>query len=173
MLLFELGINSALRISDLLKTKVIDVFDENLNPTESFKLREQKTGKNGTIYITDKVAQTLKRYKEKYPSVVANPQHYLFFRQKKFDSKTEEFGSQPISPNMAWRLVSERCSNVGLKGNYGTHTLRKTWGYQARMNGVAMELITHRLNHSNMSVTKRYLGISDSELQEVCLKLDL
>ena len=173
LVLFELGINSALRISDLLKTQVIDVFDEDLNPRESFRLKEQKTNKSGIVYITPKVAQTLKLYKEKYSSVVTNPQHYMFFRQKRFDSKTEELGSQPISPNMAWRLVSERCSNVGLKGNYGTHTLRKTRGYQARINWVPMELIQHKLNHSSMSVTKRYLGISDSELQEVCLKLDL
>jgi len=74
---------------------------------------------------------------------------------------------------MAWRLVSERCSNVGLKGNYGTHTLRKTRGYQARIKGVAMELIQHKLNHSSLSVMKRYLGITNNELQKVCLEMDL
>ena len=173
LVLFELGINSALRISDLLKTQVCDVFDENLNPKESFTLKEQKTHKNGIVYITPKVAESLKLYKEKYPSVVTNPQNYIFFRQKRFDSKTETIWTNHISPNMAWRLVSEWCSNIGLKGNYGTHTMRKTRGYQARMKGVAMELLQFRLNHSSMSVTKKYLGISDSELQKVCLEMDL
>ena len=36
-----------------------------------------------------------------------------------------------------------------LKGNYGTHSLRKTWGYQARMQGVDLALIMHKLNHES------------------------
>jgi len=173
LLLFSLGVNSALRIWDLLKTQVNDVFDENLNPRESFNLKEEKTWKTWTIYITPKVAETLKLYKEKYISVIKKPEHYLFFRQKKFNSKTEEFGSHSISACMAWVLISGRCKDIGLQGSYWTHSMRKTRGYQARMNGVAMELIQHRLNHSSMFVTKRYLGITDDELQKVCLNMDL
>ena len=52
LLLFEIWINSALRIWDLLKTKVYDVFDEQWRPKESFSIKEQKTGKMWIIYIT-------------------------------------------------------------------------------------------------------------------------
>lgn len=173
LLLFELGINSALRISDLLKITVGDVLDEKGNPKEHFRKSEKKTWKSTLISITPKVAETLKLYKETYPWVIAKPEHYLFFQQKKFDKGKQELGSQHISPCMARNLVSGRCKAIKLDGSYGTHTLRKTWGFQARMNGISIELIQHRLNHSSLSVTKRYLGITDEELEEACRKLDL
>ena len=66
------------------------------------------------------------------------------------------------------------CHTVGLAGNYGTHTLRKTWGYQARQSGVPLlELIMAKLNHSNISMTKRYLGITDDELRAIAEGLNL
>ena len=173
LLLFEIGINSALRISDILKIKVKDVFDESLNVKDDFRVKEKKTDKNGLIFITPKVKETLKLYKEKYPSVVKNPENYLFFRKKKFVSRTEEKGSNAISWNMARKLVSEWCHLVNLQWSYWTHTLRKTWGFMARKSGISIELIQHRLNHSSLSVTKRYLWITDDELKEACNKLDL
>jgi integrase len=65
------------------------------------------------------------------------------------------------------------CNAVGLVGNFGTHTLRKTWGYQARQAGVPLELIMHKLNHSNIAMTKRYLGITDDELRAITEGLNL
>jgi len=62
---------------------------------------------------------------------------------------------------------------VGLGGNFGTHTLRKTWGYHARLQGVDLALIMHKLNHSSISITKRYLGITDDELEAVVHRLNL
>ncbi|MCI0711985.1 MAG: hypothetical protein L0154_17660 [Chloroflexi bacterium] len=63
--------------------------------------------------------------------------------------------------------------DVGLRGNYGTHTLRKTWGYHARKNGVELALIMHKLNHNSLAYTKRYLGITDDELEAVMRNLNL
>jgi site-specific recombinase XerD len=60
-----------------------------------------------------------------------------------------------------------------LRGNYGTHTLRKTWGYHARKNGVELALIMHKLNHNSLAYTKRYLGITDDELEAVMRNLNL
>ena len=54
-----------------------------------------------------------------------------------------------------------------------THSLRKTWGYHARMNGVDLALIMYKLNHSSLAYTKRYLGITDDELQAVIERLNL
>jgi integrase len=65
------------------------------------------------------------------------------------------------------------CYNVGLVRNFGTHTLRKTWGYRARQAGVPLELIMHKLNHSNLAVTKRYLGITDDEFRALAEGLNL
>ena len=47
------------------------------------------------------------------------------------------------------------------------HTLRKTWGYQARQNGIPLELIQQKLRHSAPSITRRYIGITADEIEQV------
>ncbi len=79
--------------------------------------------------------------------------------------------AKSISRKMAWKFVTEICEAVGLRGNFGTHTLRKTWGYHARQSGV--ELALHKLNHNSLAYTKRYLGITDDELEAVVRRLNL
>ncbi len=62
---------------------------------------------------------------------------------------------------------------MGLTGRFGNHSLRKTFGFQARQHAIPIELVQYRLNHSSLAVTKRYLGIRDEELAEACNKMDL
>jgi site-specific recombinase XerD len=80
------------------------------------------------------------------------------------------------APSSAVRLGSSSlrsCWEAGLSGNFGTHSLRKTWGYHARMSGVDLALIMHKLNHESIAYTKRYLGITGEELQAVAQRLNL
>ena len=62
---------------------------------------------------------------------------------------------------------------VGVIENVGTHTLRKTWGYWAWKNGVPLQIIMEVLNHSSIIVTKRYLGITQDEINEAYMRLNL
>ena len=63
---------------------------------------------------------------------------------------------------------------INLKGNYGAHTLRKTWGYNQRTkHGVGFEIICKRFNHSSPAVTMRYLGIQDKEVRSVLLNNEI
>ena len=89
-----------------------------------------------------------------------------------FNTKTNGY-SEPIKRGQAWKSLISICHEVGLLGNFGTHSLRKTWGYHARMNGVDLALIMYKLNHSSLVYTKRYLGITDDELQKVAQRLNL
>lgn len=168
LLLFELGINSALRVSDLLLIRVSDVFASIDTPADFFDIKEEKTGKSNRITITPKVKETLKLYAETYPEVVKNPEHYIFFAKKTFPN-----GIEPIKRGMSWIILSKLCEAVGLKGNFWNHTLRKTWGYQARIQWIPLEIIQHKLNHSSLAVTQKYLGITADEIAEACNKLDL
>jgi len=168
LLLFELWINSALRISDLLKIKVKDLFDDKWAIRDSFEMKEKKTSKGTRVTITPKVKETLKLYKDEYKAVVSDPESFIFFHRK-----LSPLWIKGIDRRHAWTMISTRCKLVGLKWNFGWHTLRKTRWYQARIQWVALELIQHKLNHSSLSVTKRYLGIADDEIQDVCNKLDL
>ena len=73
----------------------------------------------------------------------------------------------PLSRVQAWRLLNKWAREVGLTDRIGTHTLRKTWGYQARKKGVPLELIQAKLGHSSPAVTRRYIGITADEIEDV------
>jgi site-specific recombinase XerD len=113
------------------------------------------------------MTQALLPYRSAYPGVETVPTHSAFF-----NTKTNDYRS-PISRKQAWKIITTLCHDVGLQGNYGTHTLRKTWGYHARQQGVDLALIMHKLNHSSLAYTKRYLGITNEELEEVSRRLNL
>lgn len=168
LLFFELWINSALRCSDLLSIQVKNLFEVDLIVKDFFDIKEMKTGKVSRITITPKVRDTLELYKQTYPNIVLRQENYVFFKKKTFP-----LGSQAIGRKMSWLFLSKICEEVGLKWNFSNHSLRKTWGYQARMNAVPLEIIQHKLNHSSLAITQKYLWITADEIMEACNKLDL
>jgi len=171
LLLFVVGINTALRISDLLQLRIGDFIDEDGNIRERFSIREEKRDKRNVVVINSSIRDALEKFLVGYPDITKDADHYLFFSTR--NSKSYRNFTKSISRIQAWRLIAEMCQAVGLNGNYGTHTLRKTWGYHARQNGVPLELIMAKLNHSNIAMTKRYLGITDDELQAIAEGLNL
>ncbi|KAA3642045.1 MAG: site-specific integrase [Chloroflexi bacterium] len=164
LLLFVLGINTALRISDLLQLKINHFLDEKGDIKRRFWLKEQKRGKRHEIVINQSIRGTLVEYLEEYAYVATEREHFLFFNPH---------SNRSIKRGQAWKFISKICREVGLSGNYGTHSLRKTWGYHARMSGVDLALIMHKLNHESIAYTKRYLGITDDELEAVAQRLNL
>ena len=167
LLLFVVGINTALRISDLLELRISHFLDKNLRIKRRFWIKEQKRGKRHEVVINNSIKQAFTEYLKAYPGVDNNPEYYIFF-----NTKTNTF-TEPIKRGQAWKFITTICQEVGLQGNYGTHSLRKTWGYHARMNGVDLALIMHKLNHESIAYTKHYLGITDDELLAVSQRLNL
>ena len=167
LLLFTVGINTALRVSDLLSLRIGDFVDQDGTIRQRFWIREAKRNKRNDVIINDSMTQALLPYRAAYPTLEAEPTHFAMF-----NTKTNDYRS-PISRKQAWKIISTLCHEVGLQGNYGTHTLRKTWGYHARQQGVDLALIMHKLNHSSLAYTKRYLGITNEELEEVSRRLNL
>jgi integrase len=167
LLLFTVGINSALRVSDLLQLRIGQFIDADGVPVDRFTLLEQKRGKRYELAVNDSIADALRDYLQAYRAVQKDPNHFVFF-----NTKTMSY-QQSIQRGQAWKLISHLCEDVGLRGDFGTHTLRKTWAYHARMNGVDLTLIMDRLNHNSLAYTKRYLGITDDELLDVARRLNL
>ena len=167
LLLFVVGINSALRISDLLQLRTGHFFDDQGRIKRRFWIKEQKRGKRQEVVINESIRITLEEYLAAYPLVSKNPENCIFF-----SSKCEDY-SHPIKRGQAWKLITSICQDVGLSGEFGTHSLRKTWGYHARLSGVDLALIMHKLNHESIAYTRRYLGITDDELQAVVERLNL
>jgi integrase len=167
LLLFTVGINTALRVSDLLLLQVGHFMDDRQSLKHRFRIKEQKRGKRHEVFINTSIQEIFKEYIAAHPNIVSNPQHFLFF-----NTKANDF-TGPIGRGQAWKFIVAICKQVGLRGNYGTHSLRKTWGYHARLQGVDLALIMHKLNHASIAYTKRYLGITDDELQAVVERLNL
>ncbi|MBA7591279.1 Tyrosine recombinase XerD [subsurface metagenome] len=157
-LLFTMGINTGLRISDILKLKVEDVKERSGEIKEFLDLSEKKTRKPRHIYINDEVENALEYYFDK--TRLYDLDRYLFTA---LDSKK----NVPIGRVGVWKIINKWCREVGIKGRVGTHTLRKTAGYQMRMAGVSLELIQEVLGHQNMQITKRYIGITNDEVTRV------
>jgi integrase len=167
LLLFVVGINTALRISDLLGLQVANFVDDQGHIRLRFWIKEQKRNKRHEVVINQSIRESLGEYLEAYPGVADDPENFAFF-----NTKMNGY-SEPIKRGQAWKLIVSICNEVGLRGNYGTHSLRKTWGFHARMQGVDLALIMHKLNHESIAYTKRYLGITDDELEAVAQRLNL
>ena len=167
LLLFVVGINTALRISDLLELQVGHFLDDLQHIKRQFWIKELKRGKRQKVVVNSSIRYALEEYFAAHPEIVGDHNNSIFFNTK------DNGFRQPIRRGQAWKIISTICQQVGLHGNFGTHSLRKTWGYHARMQGVDLALIMHKLNHESIAYTKRYLGVTDDELQTVSQRLNL
>lgn len=166
--LFSLGLNFWLRISDLLSLKISDLFDSDWDINDYFEICEKKTWKWNKIWISDKIKNVLNEYIKMYPFLLEDCENYVFFAKKSYP-----LGSKPIGRIQAWKLMQKWTSYVWLKWKYWTHSLRKTLGFTALRNQIPVELISNRFNHADSKVTSRYLWITREETMEVFLKLDV
>jgi integrase len=156
-LLFTMGINSALRISDLLKLQIGDVLDKRGDIREHLYLRVKKTGKELTPKINKSMREALEFYFSKLGPID--------YDAPLFQSTRSE---QPLDRVRAWTIINQWCEAVGLdSGRHGTHTLRKTWGFHARKMGIDIEIIREKLGQRNTGVTRRYIGLTQEEVNDV------
>lgn len=156
-LLFVMGINTALRIGDLLRLRVGNILDRQGEVSESIYIREQKTGREKTVKLNETAREALDFYLSK--AAATDPGAYLF---KSYRS------GRPLDRIQSYHLINSWCREVGLdRERYGCHTLRKTWGYMARQKGIPLELIQAKLGHRSPEVTRRYIGISRDEINDV------
>ena len=161
--LFTVGINSGLRVSDLLNLRVGDVEDERGKLKDRIHLTEQKTGKTKDFPISDTAAKALREYLDSMND--RTTADFLFPSRKKTGA---------ISRIQAWRILNEAAEHSGLdKDAIGTHTMRKTFGYHAYKKGMDITIIQKLLNHSSPSVTLSYIGITRDDLDSVYLNLNL
>ena len=158
--LFTVGINSGLRISDLLKLIVSDVIDGN-KVKDRIRLREKKTNKFKDFPLSDNAKSAIKEYLK---TRNYNPNEPLFLSRK-----NKGF----LLRQQAYKIINDVAKSIGIKEKIGTHTLRKTFGYHAYNNGYDIAIIQKLFNHSTPAITLRYIGITQDEMDDVYLNLDL
>ncbi|MBA7532237.1 Tyrosine recombinase XerC [subsurface metagenome] len=163
-LLFVFAVNTGLRISDILSLKVEDIKDYKGNLKDSLYILEQKTKKRRNIPLNEQAKEALGYYFKK--TGIYDLDRYLFISEKTGKNK-------PLTRVRAWQLINKWCRKVGIDFKVGGHTLRKTFGYHLRKQGVSIERISDLLGHKSIRVTFRYIGISDDERKEVLSKFGL
>lgn len=153
--LIALGINSALRISDILSLTWKDVFNYDKNTFKTHvEIEDPKTGKSKKFLLNKSAIEALQRFRKELSN--ANAQDYIF--------KSREGDNKPITRYMAIKIVKESCKAVGIEEHIGCHSLRKTFGYHSWKKGVPLPILMELYNHSNQAITKLYLGISQEDI---------
>lgn len=142
-LLFVAGINTGLRISDLLVLKVSDVRDR-----DHVVIKEKKTGKTKRFLINNCFKQNLEGFIDSMSDC-----EYLF--------QSRNGTNKPLTRMQAYRIINDACRQAGIKDQIGTHTLRKTFGYHHYQQYKDVAVLQDIFNHSAPSVTLRYIGIND------------
>lgn len=158
--MFVLGINSGLRIQDLLDLEVMDVLDGK-KVRDRISIREGKTNKMKDFPIGENAKKAIKEYLDSRQHTPLEP---LFPSRK---------GKAAISRVQAWKIINDAARSIGITDNIGTHTLRKTFGYHAYQSGQDITLIQKLLNHSSPAVTLRYIGITQDQMDDVYLNINL
>ena len=157
--LVVIGVNTALRISDILKLKWDDLYSYEENKFKKhIRIKEQKTGKEQIIFINDtiKIAAKTMQYK------LHKPDDYIFVNRNNL----------PISRIQVNRILDKVCKEINI-AHISCHSFRKTFGYHAWKSGVEPVVLMNIYNNSNFQITKRYLGICQMDKDNVYDKIQL
>lgn len=143
--LFTFGINTGLRISDILPLKVTDVKNKSHLP-----ILQKKNSKFRLVKI-DHFAHITEEY-----IFNMNDDEFLFKSRK---------GNSHISPTQAYRILVKAGMMVDMY-NIGTHSMRKTFGYHHYKRNKDIATLQEIFSHSSPEITKRYIGITQDELDD-------
>lgn len=176
-MLFIVGINFGLRVSDLRLLRFSHLINENFSFKESFAILETKTKntrkhrRNRHITINEAVREAVILYLENTPDVRLSD--YMF----RSDSNRGGNLNQPIHRNSIDRILKGIGRDLDLPCKVATHTLRKTFAYhQMVMSGNSprkLLLLQKIFGHSTSAQTLDYIGITSEEIEEAYRSLNL
>lgn len=143
--LFVFGTNVGLRVSDILPLRV-----EEIRGKTHIRIKEQKTGKFRTIYVNEYLREEIEKYTHSMNS------NDLLFPSRK--------GEGCITPTQAYRSLQKAAEMANIE-HVGTRTLRKTFGYHHYKTHKDIAVLQEIFSHSSPSITKRYIGITQDEIE--------
>lgn len=165
--LLNIGVNITLRISDLLKLKFEDIqLDNTINVTE------QKTKKTKTIKLNNTCMKSINTLKEYYNNVgYKNYSSGFLFKSQhhKFKGKIDK----PMDRSSAARWLREARLSLGIQYPIGTHSFRKTWGYNVYKGTKDIAIVMKAFNHSSPEITLRYIGIEQENMNALYDKFEI
>lgn len=142
--LWVLGVNSGLRVSDIVGLNVSDVVDKT-----HITIIEKKTQKRKSFYINDKLKRVLKP----------------FIKNRDFDEPLF-LGRQGkrLNQRQVYRFLIATCQALGIKAKVSTHTMRRTFGYHHYQQYKDAVILQKIFNHSSQRITLMYIGVEQDEI---------
>jgi len=165
-LMFTVGINFGLRISDLLSLKFNDLIDKEGDFREVFTIDESKTNKRKNIKINQSV-------KDAINMVIENT---FLKRMENYNRPMVWSGNnsrESMSRTTAHRIMKKYSKKVEIEDNISTHSLRKTHAFHIYKKTGDLALVQKILNHSSPEMSLRYLGINSKQMNEAVNNLNL
>lgn len=176
-MLFIVGINFGLRVSDLRMLRFSNIINDNLTFKDSFAVFEQKTRntrkkkKNRYVTINHAVIEAVTLYLEHTDNVAMSD--YMFRSQ----SNRGRNANEPLSRKSIDRILKGIASDLDLNISMSTHTLRKTFCYWMMVYGNndprRLLLLQKMLGHSSPAQTLDYIGITSEEIGQAYNELNL
>jgi len=158
-LLFRVGLNTILRIQDILDLKVNNIFHDDGRFRLYLSLFERKTRKSKSrqmknIKLNSLLRKELKEYVEFFE---LTSEDYIFFSLHNPDNNLDRVE--------AWRMLKKAADKVGIE-NFGTHSMRKTLAWTIYKQTKDISLVMIMLNHNSPKTTLRYLGITQESIDK-------
>ena len=165
-MLFVLGINAGLRAGDLLSLKTREIMNDG-TIVNKVTIYEEKTSKKREFELNDSAKDAIRLYLDTLQEI--DYESFLFKSRK---------GSGALTVEAAHKIIKTTLRELNIKGNYGTHSLRKTFAYHIYVNNIRsnptiINTLQKMLNHSSASVTLRYIGITKEVISDVYNSLNL
>jgi len=159
---FIFGINTAFRANELLSLKVHHV--QNLKAGDDFEIKISKTQSYRRVTLNQTVVNAVSEYLN---TTSLSSNDWLFPSER-------GNGEKPLEVSTVSVYVKKWCRDAGLKGNYASHSLRKSWGFWQRVaNDTPIPLLMVAYGHSNQNQTLQYLCIQNEEISDIYLGLEL
>lgn len=176
-MLFIVGINFGLRVSDLRVLRFANLINDNLTFKDKFPVFERKTRntrkkkKNRYITINRAVIDSITLYLRNTPNVKLSD--YMF----RSLSNNGYIENKPLTSQSIDRILKGIAKDLNLNIKMSTHSLRKTFCYHQMLmsnnDGRKLLLLQKILNHSSPAQTLDYIGITSEEIEEAYLNLNL
>ena len=144
LLLFTIGTNCGLRISDIVALNVGDVRNKS-----HIQIIEKKTGKFKKFPINDRLKPMIEDFVKGRRN--AEPLFLSHWRHR-LDRVT------------AYYLIRDACEKAGLQERIGTHSMRKTFGYHHYQQFKDVVILQKIFNHSSPQITLRYIGVEQDQI---------
>lgn len=169
--LFVVGVNTAYRASELLSIRLGQV--RHLQAGDRLEIKQKKTKKYRAVTLNNSCVDAIQKLLEHLERKALQMKDLSWVDDDSFLFAGKD-PHKPLTVPYLNNLVKDWCRKANCKGNYGSHSLRKTWGYMQRTKqDTPIPLLMQAYGHASQHQTLSYLCIQEKEIESIYTSLEL